>query len=66
VADVGLAALSIIGIVAWSQFWYRPGGRLSKEQTADGVASLVMSMVGAKGGSLAAEPPQLLQVAAGR
>ena len=66
VADVGLAALSIIGIVAWSQFWYRPGGRLTKEQTADGVASLVMSMVGAKRDSLAAVPPELLQTAAGR
>jgi AcrR family transcriptional regulator len=48
VEDAGLAALAIIGIVAWSQFWYRPGGRLTKEQTADGVASLVMSMVGAR------------------
>jgi AcrR family transcriptional regulator len=48
VEDVNLAALSIIGIVAWSQFWYRPGGRLTKEETADGVATLVMSMVGVR------------------
>lgn len=66
VEDVNLAALAIIGIVAWSQFWYRPGGRLTKEQTADGVASLVMSMVGAKRGSAAAVPPELLQAVAGR
>ncbi|MBP6851002.1 MAG: TetR family transcriptional regulator [Rhodoferax sp.] len=64
VQDVGLAALAIIGIVAWSQFWYRPGGRLTKEQTADGVASLVLSMVGAKGAHAAAVEPQVIEVAA--
>lgn len=48
VEDVSLAALSIIGIVAWSQFWYRHGGRLSREETADGVAKLVLNLVQAK------------------
>ena len=48
VEDVGLTALAIVGIVAWSQFWYRPGGRLTSEETSDRVATLVMAMVGAK------------------
>ena len=48
VEDVSLAALSIIGIVAWSQFWYRHGGRLSREATAGGVAKLVLNLVQAK------------------
>ena len=47
VEDVNLTALAIIGIVAWAQFWYRPGGRLTRDETADRVATLVMSMVGA-------------------
>ena len=46
--DVNLAALAIVGIVAWAQFWYRPGGRLTREQTAERTATLVMSMVGAR------------------
>ena len=48
VEDVNLAALAIVGIVAWSQFWFRSGGRLTKEQAADQVATLVMAMVRAK------------------
>ncbi len=48
VPDVGLAALSIIGIVAWAQFWFRPDGRMNREQVATGVAQLVGSMVGAR------------------
>lgn len=63
VQDVGLAAMAIIGIVAWSQFWYRPGGRLTKEQTADGVAHLVMSMVGARAPAAGAAAAQALQAA---
>ena len=43
--DVGLTALAIVGIVAWSQMWYRPGGRLSKEDAAERVVSLVLAMV---------------------
>lgn len=48
VPDVGLAALSIIGIVAWAQFWFRPEGRMTREDVAAGVAALVGSMVGAR------------------
>ena len=43
--DISLTALAIVGIVAWSQMWYRPGGRLTKEEAADRVVSLVLSMV---------------------
>ena len=48
VEDINLTALAIIGIVAWSQFWYRSGGRLTRDEVADRVATLVMSMVGAR------------------
>ena len=59
VKDVNLAALAIIGIVAWSQFWYRPGGRLTIDETADGVADLVLAMVGAKRSTTAPMPRTL-------
>jgi AcrR family transcriptional regulator len=49
IKDVNLTALAIIGIVAWSQFWYRPAGRLTIDETADGVAELVLAMVCARG-----------------
>lgn len=48
VVDVPLAALAIIGIVGWSQVWFRPNGRLTKEQAAQGAADLALSMVQAK------------------
>lgn len=47
VEDVPLTALAIVGMVAWSQFWYRPGGRLTIEETSNRVANLVLAMVGA-------------------
>lgn len=48
VEDVHLTALAIVGIVGWSQVWYRSGGRLTKEQASERVASLVLAMVCAK------------------
>ena len=48
VEDVHLTALAIGGIVGWSQVWYRPAGRLTREEASDGVASLVLAMVRAK------------------
>jgi TetR/AcrR family transcriptional regulator, cholesterol catabolism regulator len=45
VDDVQLTSLAIGGIISWSYVWYRPNGRLSKEQTASHVSSLVMAMV---------------------
>ena len=43
--DLGLTALAIVGIVAWSQMWFRPAGRLTKEDAAERVVSLVLAMV---------------------
>ncbi len=43
--DVQIASLAIGGIVSWSYVWYRPEGRLSPEQTAEHVASLILAMV---------------------
>jgi AcrR family transcriptional regulator len=48
VADVQLTALSIGGLISWSYVWYRPDGRLSKKETADHVAELVLAMVKTK------------------
>jgi AcrR family transcriptional regulator len=48
VVDVPLAALAIIGAVGWSQVWFRPNGRLTKDQAAQGVADLALAMVQAK------------------
>jgi hypothetical protein len=48
VADVNLAALALGGLGSWSCVWYRPSGRLSQAETADGIAALVLQMVGAK------------------
>ena len=46
--DVPLASLAIGGIVSWSYVWYRPNGRLSRSDTADRVADLVLAMLQAK------------------
>lgn len=46
IPDVRLAALVIGGIVGWAPVWFRSGGRLSKEEAADGAASLALTMVG--------------------
>jgi TetR/AcrR family transcriptional regulator, cholesterol catabolism regulator len=48
VEDVHLAALAIGGIIGWSPVWYRPRGRLTGEDVADRVVSLVLAMVRAK------------------
>jgi len=48
VEDVHLTALAIVGIVGWSQVWFRPGGRLTTAEAAQRVSTLVLSMVQAK------------------
>lgn len=48
VEDTRLTAFVIASIVGWSPVWYRPGGRLTKEAAAENVASMVLTMVGAK------------------
>ena len=45
VDDLHLTALAIVGIVGWSQVWYRAGGRLSREEASEKVAGLVLAMV---------------------
>lgn len=48
VDDVQIASLAIGGIVSWSYVWYRPNGRLTRLETAERIADLVMAMVQAK------------------
>lgn len=46
--DVPLTALAIGGLVGWAPVWYRSNGRLSKQETAHGLAQLALNMVRAK------------------
>lgn len=48
VEDVQLASLAIGGVISWSYVWYRPDGRLSREDTARKMTNLVLSMIHAK------------------
>jgi hypothetical protein len=48
VADTRMAALAIGGMVSWAYVWYRPGGRLTVEQTSHGLTQLILNLVGAK------------------
>ena len=43
--DPTLAALSIFGMCNWTVQWFRPGGRLSEEDAATGIADLAVAMV---------------------
>jgi TetR/AcrR family transcriptional regulator, cholesterol catabolism regulator len=45
--DVRVTSFVIASMVGWSPVWFRAGGRLTKEQAAERVASLVLKMVGA-------------------
>jgi hypothetical protein len=48
VADTRMAALAIGGMVSWAYVWYRPDGRLTLDQTSDGLTRLILNLVGAK------------------
>lgn len=48
VEDIQLASLAIGGVISWSYVWYRPDGRLSREDTARKMTDLVLSMIHAK------------------
>jgi len=50
VDDVHLTALSIGGIIGWSQVWFRPTGRLTIAEAAEGVSRIVLAMVKANPG----------------
>lgn len=47
-ADTRMATLAIGGLVSWAYSWYRPGGRLTLEQTGEQLTDLILSMVQAK------------------
>lgn len=47
IADVRLCSLAIGGMVNWAYTWYRESGRLSVDELCDGMAVLVLQMVGA-------------------
>ena len=46
--DTRMATLAIGGMVSWAYIWYRPGGRLTLEQTSLQLTDLILSMVGAQ------------------
>ncbi len=46
IKDPYVAALSIGGLVSWAYVWYRPHGRLSLDELADEISSLIVSMAG--------------------
>lgn len=46
--DVPLTALAIGGLVGWAPVWYRPNGRLSKQDVAQYLAGMALNMVKAK------------------
>jgi AcrR family transcriptional regulator len=47
IADVGVAALAIGGMVSWAYAWYRPSGRLSIDDVGAQLAHFAIQMVGA-------------------
>ena len=44
VADTRIAALAIGGMVSWAYVWYRPGGRLTLDQTSEALTLLVLNL----------------------
>jgi AcrR family transcriptional regulator len=48
IRDQSLAALAIGGMISWAYTWYRPGGRLTLEETATHMADLALRMAGAR------------------
>ncbi|HEU4402998.1 MAG TPA: TetR/AcrR family transcriptional regulator [Candidatus Polarisedimenticolia bacterium] len=40
--DPAVAAFALLGMINWIYQWYRPGGRLSDEQLAEGLADLLL------------------------
>ena len=46
--DPGLSALALGGMISWAYTWYRPGGRLTIEETATQMADLALRMAGAR------------------
>ena len=52
--DTRMAALAIGGMVSWAYVWYRPGGRLTMEQTSQELAALILALAGVRDSRAAA------------
>jgi AcrR family transcriptional regulator len=48
IQDHSLASLALGGMISWAYTWYRPGGRLTLEETADRMANLALRMAGVR------------------
>jgi len=48
IQDHSLAALALGGMISWAYTWYRPGGRLTLEETAAHMADLALRMAGVR------------------
>src|SRR5580704_10802414 len=48
IADHSIAALALGGMISWAYTWYRPGGRLTLEETAAQMAELALRMAGVR------------------
>ena len=48
IQDHSLAALALGGMISWAYTWYRPGGRLTLEETAERMADLALRMAGVR------------------
>jgi AcrR family transcriptional regulator len=48
IQDHSLAALALGGMISWAYTWYRPGGRLSIDETAARMADLALRMAGVR------------------
>jgi len=47
IVDRQLVALAIGGMVSWAYVWYRPDGRLTMDEVAERMSTLMLAMVGA-------------------
>jgi TetR/AcrR family transcriptional regulator, cholesterol catabolism regulator len=48
IQDHSLAALALGGMISWAYTWYRPGGRLTLDETAARMADLALRMAGVR------------------
>jgi AcrR family transcriptional regulator len=55
--DTRMAALAIGGMVSWAYVWYRPGGRLTIEQTSQELAALILALAGVRDSQAVASQP---------
>jgi AcrR family transcriptional regulator len=62
--DPTIVAFSFLGMVLWVYKWFKPDGRLTEDQIADGMVALFLNGVALPGTAVAApgEPPVLVVV----